>query len=466
MSENIPYIIAEDGYYYVAYKEKVKVPEIVVSSKGIANGLSEEYNDGWDFGPDSYDPNSTASIPYTQTSGIQEAHLYRVSLAYLYPGEPWSFVPKVVLLSGTFICNSDIIVYPNNNGVLGATTTMIFEGEGRNSISQVIFQGNAKYGFDYSGATAGTNIHLQSINLRGGDTALTSLINANLPVSGGNYITLNDVQLASGSGTLANGVMISGIGYIFMIDFASEISPTTTNFINISGGATGDKWLNIIGLRGASNTININASLSNAHFDLKSSMNFNITGSGQIAHLVITGTTNGTITNAGTIHTLDINGTLLTHSPFISNSGTINKLFIRGLLSPQASSGNLINNTGTIGYFRNDAYVIPNGTYVTTFEVTPTISTNPPATGTVYQNTNPYDIEIDLPVYASTSGTAGYVTVAKGSTDTPTAIANQYVSGDTSSTSTQIIRLRVPARWYYEFTASGVTFGTASVFTD
>ena len=79
MSENIPYIIAEDGYYYVAYKEKVKVPEIVVSSKGIANGLSEEYNDGWDFGPDSYSPTSTSAIPYTQTSGVLESGNYTTS---------------------------------------------------------------------------------------------------------------------------------------------------------------------------------------------------------------------------------------------------------------------------------------------------------------------------------------------------------------------------------------------------
>jgi hypothetical protein len=108
----------------------------------------------------------------------------------------------------------------------------------------------------------------------------------------------------------------------------------------------------------------------------------------------------------------------------------------------------------------------PNNVGTVQYSSTPTLSANPPVSGTVYQNTNPYAIEIDLPVYASTSGTAGYVTVAKGSTDTPTAIANQYVSGDTSSTSTQIIRLRVPAGWYYEFTASGVTFGTASVFAD
>ena len=98
--------------------------------------------------------------------------------------------------------------------------------------------------------------------------------------------------------------------------------------------------------------------------------------------------------------------------------------------------------------------------------IPPAISTNPPVSGTAYQNTLPYDIEIDLPVYATTSGTAGYVTIAKGPSSTPTTIGNQYVSGDTSATSEQVIRLRVPAQWTYSFTASGVTFGTASVFAD
>jgi hypothetical protein len=78
---NIPYIIAENGFYYVAYKEKVKVPEVVVSAKGVANGLSTEYNDGYDFGPDSYDPNSTANPPYTQSDGFLEAWNYAVSIA-------------------------------------------------------------------------------------------------------------------------------------------------------------------------------------------------------------------------------------------------------------------------------------------------------------------------------------------------------------------------------------------------
>ena len=73
---NVGYIIQENGFWYVAYKEKVKVPEVVVSAKGVVNGLSEEYNDGYDFGPDSYSPTSTSAIPYTQTSGWQEALTY------------------------------------------------------------------------------------------------------------------------------------------------------------------------------------------------------------------------------------------------------------------------------------------------------------------------------------------------------------------------------------------------------
>ena len=81
---NIPYIIAENGFYYVAYKEKVKVPEVVVSAKGVANGLSEEYNDGWDFGPDSYSPTSTSAIPYTQTTGFYEAYQYAISIGTVW----------------------------------------------------------------------------------------------------------------------------------------------------------------------------------------------------------------------------------------------------------------------------------------------------------------------------------------------------------------------------------------------
>ena len=155
-----------------------------------------------------------------------------------------------------------------------------------------------------------------------------------------------------------------------------------------------------------------------------------------------------------------------------SGTITINQVIVRDITASGLTSNESFSisvgatlNVGTWdieGVYSDNEYVWTGIPYNT-----PSLSANPPASGTAYQNTNPYDIEIDLPVYASTSGTAGYVTIAKGSSSSSlTTIGNQFVNGSTSSTSVDIIRLRVPAGWYYEFVASGVTFGTASVFAD
>ncbi len=39
----------------------------------------------------------------------------------------------------------------------------------------------------------------------------------------------------------------------------------------------------------------------------------------------------------------------------------------------------------------------------------------------------------------------------------------KYINGATSSTQTELITIDVPAGWYYSFTASEVTFATATV---
>jgi len=58
-------------------------PYVTVSAKGISNGLSDTYNDGADFGPDTLlnatSPNQYGP-PYTQTYGIQEAINYIANL--------------------------------------------------------------------------------------------------------------------------------------------------------------------------------------------------------------------------------------------------------------------------------------------------------------------------------------------------------------------------------------------------
>ena len=97
---------------------------------------------------------------------------------------------------------------------------------------------------------------------------------------------------------------------------------------------------------------------------------------------------------------------------------------------------------------------------------TPSASNPTIASGTVYQNTTNSYQTIDIPCYASTAGTAGTVAVAYGSSSTPSTIYTQYVSGSTSSTAQAVIHLRVPPRWYYELTATGVTLGTPTMIQE
>ena len=95
----IQYVIQEDGFWYIASKDRTPgVPEITVSAKGVANGLSTEYNDGYDFGPDSYNPSVTSGVALTQSSGIQEA----INYVHAQQGG------KITLSPGRFTLSADL----------------------------------------------------------------------------------------------------------------------------------------------------------------------------------------------------------------------------------------------------------------------------------------------------------------------------------------------------------------------
>ena len=64
------------GFYPDMWRNITGKPYITVSSKGLANGLSEYFNDGADFGPDSLQADGSL----TQTAGIQETINYLVSI--------------------------------------------------------------------------------------------------------------------------------------------------------------------------------------------------------------------------------------------------------------------------------------------------------------------------------------------------------------------------------------------------
>jgi len=93
--------------------------------------------------------------------------------------------------------------------------------------------------------------------------------------------------------------------------------------------------------------------------------------------------------------------------------------------------------------------------------ITPPAS--PFVSGTVYQNTAFVDYTIYQPAYATASGTAGTVAVALGPASTPPTIFTKQIPGTTSSAAPDLVEIRVPAGWYYSFTASAATLATATV---
>lgn len=95
------------------------------------------------------------------------------------------------------------------------------------------------------------------------------------------------------------------------------------------------------------------------------------------------------------------------------------------------------------------------------------MSTNPPVSGTVYQNQNPFIMEIRLPVtYSPTSTAAATLVPALGYSSTPTDLPKESEPAGLTTGTIRTYVLRVPAGYYYSFTATNATLGTASVLTE
>ena len=97
-------------------------------------------------------------------------------------------------------------------------------------------------------------------------------------------------------------------------------------------------------------------------------------------------------------------------------------------------------------------------------DVTPSISTNPPVSGTAYQNTNPYDIRLKIPVTYSPTSTAA-ATLATGTSTSSTVTTSTKVSIPAGVTTGEILTydMVVPAGQYFELVATNATIGTAEV---
>ena len=405
------------------------------------------------------------STPKTQSSGFLEAWNYTQNQINTGGSASAILIEGSPIISAPITLSSPVSTDTAPKVITSATGSAGIELNIPSSSGYAITIDTSNYG--------GTNFYFSGFVVTAQQASGGFLYADNGDISNLNNIRLEDINFGAGSFTtypvyLNNFSWVRFLHLQFYLDEENYVSSGYIGNSNIfefwdtnpENGFTVDNVQETY-IRG-------NAILSNSFVRLAST----------IKYVRIEGTYLQTIALAdGTaVETMEIIGGIqVPYNNLISmesgGSATINNLRISGCVwQPQddvtlIGSGVTVNNfditpknltTGSVTY----------GTNTMTFMPSPTLSANPPVSATVYQNTNPYAIEIDLPVYATTAGTAGYVTVAKGATSTPSAIGNQYVSGDTSDTSEQIIRLRVPAGWYYEFTASGVTFGTASVFAD
>ena len=124
----------------------------------------------------------------------------------------------------------------------------------------------------------------------------------------------------------------------------------------------------------------------------------------------------------------------------------------------------VIGTSFTIGTAAHPIPLTLNGNFTASGHVnatptTPALPTNPPVSGTVYQNTTGGPIIITVPITATAVGGSGQW--ALGSTSTPSdwGGAEQIgVSGEVHN-----MTLYVPNDWYWSLTVASATIGTASV---
>ena len=216
----IQYVIQEDGFWYVASKEKNPyVPELTVSAKGIANGLSTEYNDGWDFGPDSYDPNSTASIPYTQTSGIQEAVNYG-----------GSDTDVLIEIYGEIKLSVPVILPAKNITIRGSLYNINTNGSNPTRGASAIVADTDFQPITYNGVSVNYLLYTQT-EITGGTQQLNiyGILFSGYPISIGSESTTN-------ANPDVNGIAINGGTPHLYIDYCKINLLNNGIVINSSGG--------------------------------------------------------------------------------------------------------------------------------------------------------------------------------------------------------------------------------------
>ena len=361
-------------------------PYIVVSSKGIYNGLSTIPNDGADFGPDTT-LGATAlgeyGSPYTKTTGLKEANSYS-----LQQGTPPIYINGIITLNDNVILGSGVNIFAFGNGAEITSTSNYLSFTNNQIVTQVtlnldvlIASSNYSVYFMYSSIQGSVYIVTGSSDIRFNNCGFNSSLFYCASVSSGAQ-SINNLSLIQN--TLSSPVNSANP----IIGFSSKYS--------VSGGTATNCQLNN-GLQIIANNIRINSGVT-------------YTTALQLPH----------------VDTLSV---------ILGNTWNIDPSYTGTLISYLSLS-------------------------------TPTISANPPVSGTAYQNTNPYDIRLKIPVtYNPTSTAAATLATGISSTSTVTTTTKVSIPAGLTAADGQILTydMVVPAGWYFELVATNATIGTAEV---
>ncbi|MCY0875882.1 MAG: hypothetical protein OWT28_06395 [Firmicutes bacterium] len=498
MSNLIPYSIDYDGFTFIGYKEKQDLPYITVSAKGIANGLSDKVNDGADFGPDT---------PNTTTYGIAEAYKYAVSNKIFH----------IKVRSGTYLIDSQIEI----------TTPVWFEGSGgmptMNEVADGVYDSyNNSYTGELSVFKLNTNILNNSIpfmfystrymsgmrmtdllidcNGNGGAMSFTS------PSSAPNNAHFDFTRTAVINTVSAVPLLcdFSGYGDLDLINLTLDNQNNGTvlgSCIKIGGANCTVRLINLMiySYNPTNGDLIINDAPSSSYqvILLYGGLLQNVYAGTNIGYLGLVNVIDAVILLSGTSTNLPIRELYMQGSfgaPVFNLSKVtttsamqVIKAVIDGSWVQSGIFGNTpsgVNLTSIFGKVEARNCIAPTSSVVpgmtlpeigntgqyelntnNVLGVIPTLPANPPVSGTVYQNTNPYDILINLPIWDATTSAIASVkySVAPSTADLDNNVLYRFISQYTTSTAPEIIQMRVPAGWYYEI--YGAEVGTIDIGT-
>ena len=468
----------------VVYSSEINDGNVHVTSKGIVNGLSVLPNDGtgW-FGPDT---TKGATAPgqyggtYTVTSGINESFGYVASIQNAPTGY------EIQLGTGTFNI-SVALQMPNANISLRGTswrygsyivataamTDMIILGTGQVIIENMAFSGGSNATYILNPTQSGDSaVILSNITYNTVVTGFfdsTSAINTTMLVYNLYEIgtTTYAINLLNYSYTIfVNGMFNSpcvfgessgggGITHLIGGGYFGGITNYTTLYatnIDLHELAAGDYSLTI---NKNSTTYIVNSRLKTANGS--SSLIYDNGGLLMIDH---------------TSYNLDGSGSYtqyMIHRVADANPSSV--IVIKGLsVYSSVGSGDTVvlditdhisTNSSTV---IETVYTLPSvGSFVMNYPLL-NLTANPPVSGTTYQNTNPNNIRLKIPVtYSPTSSAAA--TLATGISDSSTVTTSTKVSYPAGITTgiIETYEMVVPAGQYYELVVTNATIGTVEV---